>query len=790
MSFQKVTSDSIEIFTIKTRPFRSFASSSMGVTGSVYVFSRKSPCEKEARNLSSFIDSTHNEVSVNATLDGIRANSRNKTDISSYMEAYLDGVNNQTKSERKNKSLEIVRFTPTNTFTVNTQKKQVIKKILNPYYRTIYPKCNWAYTNYFTLNFFTASNVPNNAALIYPDDPSVINQTSDNNVVTYQPGNFVLPDEWSFDFYINPRYSQDSPNGDFKAGTIMHLSSCYAVSLITGSSKDPGGYSDGFRIQLQLSHSSDVSPSLAIPGDWPNNLTFLSDDNSLLKNNWHHVIIRWGTNNTNNGSGSFLVDGIERGTFCIPSASVAPIVSSNTPSALFIGNYYEGTNNGANSIANFFAADPAEREGLTVLNASTGIEEPNTYALQHQLNAELHDISIKRYYMTNKDANISSSIGPIDGSLYKTVFYLPPFFTKTSPTRKLVGSYGGVLQTPFYAADGTTDDPFNVALSFGVGGHYMNLENFTMDFYSNNWPRLLNLSASELSTSTETLTSNQHLYNVPATSLRNMMILPCDDGNFIPNYDLLKVIGNNQKYTDDLGTHDYSWINLDNLISSDLINQSVNSDSGSFFTSIVGPTPEDPGTESGGSYAILQRTKDNSSNEVSFFDISNLFYGNKISPKSFLVMDSELSATNGKIKITLKDNGEGSLYRADAATKHAEWASVGNIYYNEGLVLVKDPSLVYFGENKFEMNFNGEQNIHVMKINVFVGANEFNSSSNPSFLHVSASGYPNDPDPNFVYITGMNFHDDNFNVIAKTVLAQPILKRKGEKLLIRNRIDF
>ena len=36
----------------------------------------------------------------------------------------------------------------------------------------------------------------------------------------------------------------------------------------------------------------------------------------------------------------------------------------------------------------------------------------------------------------------------------------------------------------------------------------------------------------------------------------------------------------------------------------------------------------------------------------------------------------------------------------------------------------------------------------------------------------------------------MNWHDDNLNIIAKTVFAQPIVKRSGEKFLIKSRLDM
>lgn len=794
MSLQKVSPDSIETFTVRTRPHRFFTSSSSGVTGSVYVFARRSPREKETRALPAFVEESHDDSNLDTLLDDIRAKARGTTDISRAMTAYLSGVDAQGESARKNKFLDILRFTPSFTFSKNTQRKLIVKNVLNPYYRNIHPKAHWAYGNYFSLNFFTASSVPADAVLIYPDDLDKTNTiTVGGSQISLEPGNYVLPDEWSFDFYINPRYSQESSDIAFNIGTVLHLSSCYAISLMTGSSRDPGGKSDGFMLQLQLSHSADIRPSIAAPGAWPNNLVFRSDDNCLTRNHWHHVVIRWGTSTVNAGTGSFMIDGIERGTFVIPSSTVAPRLNNNVdePAALFIGNYYEGINSGTTSVSYFFAADPAERDGLTQLDPTTGYDMPTSSTFRHQLNAELHDIAIKRYYMTDTDIAMSASRGPIEGQLHKTVFYLPPFFTKRSPTRAFVGTYGGVPQTPFFSVDGTTDDPFNVALSFGVGGHYMNLENFTYDFASGRWPRLLNLSASEIDSTTSASSANDHLYNFPATGLRNLLILPCDDGNFFPNYDLLEIaMGPAQKYTDDLGVDDFAWINLDNMVSMSLIKKSLQHDSGTFFTAMAGATPEDPGLEAGASYAILQRTHDPSSNQMVFFDISNLYYGNRVYPGTFSIVDTALTASRSRVSITLKDDGYGNVYRADAATPHANWSSVGNIYYNEGIVVVKDPSLFFFGKENFAVDFRGDQNIHVMKINAILGANEFNSSSNPNYQLISASAYPNDVDPSFVYVTSINFHDDNFNVIAKTVLAQPIIKRKGERYLLRSRIDW
>jgi hypothetical protein len=64
------------------------------------------------------------------------------------------------------------------------------------------------------------------------------------------------------------------------------------------------------------------------------------------------------------------------------------------------------------------------------------------------------------------------------------------------------------------------------------------------------------------------------------------------------------------------------------------------------------------------------------------------------------------------------------------------------------------------------------------------------SSSNPTYLPVSASTNANDTDQRFVYLTGINIHDDNLNVVMKTSFAQPIVKRTGDKLMFKVKMDY
>lgn len=855
MSIYKVNPGDFESFTVVTNPLRNYVSSSTaGSTGSVHVFARRSDREKETMPLPSFVDATHNDIDLTTTLRSLQHMGRyarvsgstsmfvlsSSTAFPGMVQDYMDKVNRQGVSARKQKVLEIIRFTPSVDFTSNTLRKLVVKDQLSKYYRTDYPSAHWAYTNYNCLNFFTSSTVPTSSCLLYPNiDGGPLHEG-------YVSGTYTPSGAISFDFYINARYRPDQVDGEFKAGTIFHLSSTYALSLVTGSSKDENGRPLTYRIQLQLSHSADIPPSelrarhvtetglssnrayhsggLDTRAGFANaDLAFLSDESSLLYNNWHHVIVRWGTNLVNQGTGSFNVDGVDRGYFVVPSSTIAPLLygtgSVSSPDVLVVGNYFNGLNFGTGSTSFFFAADPALRDGLQELNGATGVEEPNParYRFDHPLNAELHDLAIKRYYMTDIDIERSASAGPKSIDSDWTAFYLPPFFVEESPFRQFVGDAGGILQTPFLEVDGTTNDPFNVALSFGVAGHYINIENFLRDFASNVFPRVHHMTGVAVMNTSEVRSANDFLYDQPFVRRRNTLLMPCDDGLFVPSYELLASESSKRTMVDDLNLEELSFINVDELLlTSSLLFATDFGGDRSYTNESVGFTPEQPGLEPGraflgyvdkveksiasGSFdpglqegaplTIFQRTRDPSSNQVTFFDVSNLYYGKRILPGSLVLSDPALSGTGGAVGITLKDDGRGTLYRADCLTSASNWNAVGTVFYDEGIIVIKSPHLYFYGKEGFEVSFRGVQNIHVLTIDVIAPANQLNSSSNPNFVKVPPSPYPNDPDKEFVYITGLNFHDDNLNVIMKTQLAQPIVKRHGDRIMFKIKYDF
>lgn len=780
MAIQKITADDQETFTLETCPERTFSSSSSGITGSVNVFARRSSIEKEIFPLSLFSSSFY----LDQNLDELRRDILRVTgssNITDSVSVYLDAVTSQQASARKQQQLEIYRFNPPFRLNSNSLRKTAVVDGLMPFYRTVYPRTGFSTTNYNCLNFYTASNVPAASVLLYPNP---IRNSAVSSLTSYG-----FTGSFSFDFWIKPKYTTDFAGVEYKAGTIMHLTGAYALTLHSGSSKDLTGKVDAFRIGLQLSSSANVRPSQILPSNY---LSFKSDDNSIPINAWSHVTVRWGGTNYNFGSGSFLVNGIPRGSFVISSSLNVGDQGEGDPSVLCVGNYYEGQNSVGTALTQFFTNDTTEREGLYEMDGGTGFS-PTSYDFTHPLNAEVHELKLYERYLNSVDVAYLGEMAPKGATGDGLLFYLPPFFTHESPTRKFYGTFGGIPVTPFFGKDGATHTPFAKEMAFGCGGHYINLENYVRDFATGRYARLWNLTGSTIDTTFPTAKSaNAILYETGSNVKRLYTVLPCDNGTFTPNFNLLSTL-NTSSFTNDLGIYERGVISLRNMITESFSSDTMIQETGSIVSALVGgAAPGSAGDIPGDSLAIYHRTRDGSSNQVVLFDVSNLFYGNQIKPGSFSLEETTLSASDGKFGFKLKDDGLGNLYRADADGQHATWSTVGNIFYNEGVILIKSPQLYFFGETDFTMNFKGMQNIHVLTINAYARPMQLISSSNPSYMSgaVDAELANNTDTSRYVYITHVNLHDDNLNVIARTAVAQPILKRSGDKLLFKIKMDF
>ena len=376
---------------------------------------------------------------------------------------------------------------------------------------------------------------------------------------------------------------------------------------------------------------------------------------------------------------------------------------------------------------------------------------------------------------------------------------MPPFFTKESLPRQ-------ILQTPFFATKGKTNDPFNVALSFGIGSLSINLENYVRDFATGNYPRLFNLSSSAINTSfhEENRDGNFILYKNNSHAKRNITILPNDNGKFFPNFELLAsgttnakpVSGSAEdKFVDFYGTRNLQLVSLKDMVNfqfAPAFTSTGELEPGSTFKELLVADPEniDPGVSPGNILTVLQRTRDNSSNEIAIFDISNMFYGDRIKPGTLVLTDNSITGSAGKMSITVKDNGLGSIHRADTNTAVANWANIGNVLYEEGLIVIKTPHIPFFGKDGFTISFEGDRTVYVLEILVPAERTSLDASTNPSYKPLKPTDYDSELAEKFSYLTGMQLHDDNLNVIMRVNFAQPVVKRVEDRLVVRARLDF
>lgn len=777
MAILPLTSDNFERVALELHPRRSFTSSSSGITGSVYVIAERSLYNKEVSRLSPFSDSR----AIDSDLDLVRSKlfkSTASSDLSNDAAGYLDLVSQTQTTDRQSKQVEVIRFTPSNDFTSNTLRKSVVRDVLFPFYRTSIPRAHWSFTNYQCLNFFTSSLVPVQNCVVYP--APVAGSTND----------YSFTDSFTFSFYVNPKRTVDDVGDDYRAGTILHMSSAFAISLITGSHVGQDGKPDKFRIMLQLSSSADTAPSQINPSTTALQNVYVTSDNSLTLNHWHHIGIRW-SKDANAGTGSFYVDTIEDrpARFSLGTASINEAVDGYGFNPVVVGNYL---NSGVLDAQNrFFNTSVSANEGIYDAGVTS---EVDSSWLTHPLNAEIHDIRIYDKFLSRGEIVSASLYGPENYN--NLLFYLPVQFVEESPTRN-------VLITPFQSSPRTTSVPFNEELSFGVRGRDINAENYLREFVQGRYPRLFFLTASTIDVTTQTYTADEFLYDISgmasSTRARNLLLLPCDNGKFSPNFKLLSS-GTNSRFVNDLGQVDLTTVSLTNLIPTSSIFQGLtqqnqdgtdNTASTGLLQQLVGSSPEDPTVIPGSGFTILQRTRDNTSNEVVFFDSSNLFYGKSIRPGTFELTDNQVTASESRLSIKLKDDKLGNLYRADSLTAHATWNSVGTLLYEEGVAVVKSPNLLHFGKESFTADFEGVHNAHILEVNALAMPGMVNSSSNPQFITGAIpSKNASDKDTEFTVISGLLIHDDNLNVIARANFAQPVVKKQNDKYMFRLKFDF
>jgi|13_taG_2_1085334.scaffolds.fasta_scaffold00007_25 hypothetical protein len=176
---------------------------------------------------------------------------------------------------------------------------------------------------------------------------------------------------------------------------------------------------------------------------------------------------------------------------------------------------------------------------------------------------------------------------------------------------------------------------------------------------------------------------------------------------------------------------------------------------------------------------------------INIFDVSSKLYNKKLNKNSILLSDDSISSTNNNVSLIFKDDGYGSMYRADCLTKHAVWNYVGHSFYKEGIIVLNRPELSYFGQEDYSLSFETDFSMYVHEINIPAEAGLLNKSNNKTYnpdLRQDQSAF--NSESSFVYITDINLHDENLNIIARAKLARPAPKKNEDSILFKLKMDY
>lgn len=182
--------------------------------------------------------------------------------------------------------------------------------------------------------------------------------------------------------------------------------------------------------------------------------------------------------------------------------------------------------------------------------------------------------------------------------------------------------------------------------------------------------------------------------------------------------------------------------------------------------------------------------KDYDSQMITIFNISNKIDNNNIIKNTLYIKDDKINSYNNE-EIILSEE-EGKIYRAECLTKQAKWNFIGHIFHNEGIIQINNPIIAnIFGVNNFKFNAKARFKKINQQIDIKIDRNVLDLSQNTSYnenaVHDVSSLNNNEK---FVYISDINLHDEEFNIISKAKIVNPIPKKLSDRFAIRLKMDF
>jgi hypothetical protein len=189
-------------------------------------------------------------------------------------------------------------------------------------------------------------------------------------------------------------------------------------------------------------------------------------------------------------------------------------------------------------------------------------------------------------------------------------------------------------------------------------------------------------------------------------------------------------------------------------------------------------------------------------------DVPSAFYGRQVVPGS-VRMTCRAFESFGFVR-TIVDDGRGGLYLSGSVCSSSVasreeyagvgWNKVGNVFYGEGLVVIKDPSLLDFGRtdgaalvptDTFALSFRGDSRVPVKTIMCRVDHGEYNCTSNPTFSVTGSAGELLRRHPSgSLRVSTVGIYNSDRELVAVARLADPVRIRARDRINIKLRFDF
>jgi len=668
----------------------------------------------------------------------------------------------------------------------------------------------WVHNNHsLCLSKYDTNKVP---ALCYAN-------TSDRYKINWQT------DKTTFEFWIKPCKEQ------VQSGTICHLGGNYGITLIPDLTSKKNDYYENYRIGIffgtKAVKTADPQPGGANVFPLSSTNATGSDDGIyitkawLKKDNWHHVVVRFGSD-FNNGLLNVYVDGLSETT-----GNVDGIHNGSTRTDGFVN-----TGVGSSADDTLIIGGWSAAAGMTKIYGDYGVKqehaktESDNYSLgyavvpRYQLKSELGDFRIWNVCKPEVELNAAKykSLTATTGLICYINFQFDP--TTTAPTWNRKGfrpnTFDAETSAEYYR-EGTflNITSSNLASDYNkvqfcpnsgyiVGMPFVNVHSHCKEYKNSAYPiitQFLDLTDETNATlypSIRNQTPANHKVAYFANNWENFtwlhsinsMIIPNDNALFTQDYTLNSKLYH-KHLTDEMLK--LSGEGIASTIDEYEISRFYDDEIYTIQDSVKSIDPEIDvfgGKEENFQTSALVSNSRLSENDYispisTIFSIPQIYYGNKIHEET-LEIKFQIN-DDGKV-ITIKDYA-GTLYRTDTPESCYK-SKVGHVDYGTGIIVIFSPLLTNIGITNFEIRLKGQKNMHVMQLDIPCGEGIANLSQNSTYQNLKSSANPNETSGNMTYISTIYLHDENLNIIGKVNLTKPVQKREEDSFIFRVKVDF